>query len=192
MKLLLALILAAPAPKHEWLGSEMPLPLAVRTPQDLQFKNIAEREYLIFNLLSSGKVAWDSGDFATAAAKWESLLSVPGLDPEIDRVVRPFAEEARKKAGGKPGDVPPAPQPRVTTREEAPSTPRRRETAATSVEGTVSGGGAAGPGGAVVMLRRTDGPMPKITPAKKVVLQRGKSFVPRVIAVSEGSSVVFR
>ena len=95
MKLLLALILAAPTPKHDWLGSEMPLPLAVRTPQDLQFKNIAEREYLIFNLLSSGKVAWDSGDFATAAAKWESLLSVPGLDPEIDKVVRPFAEEAR-------------------------------------------------------------------------------------------------
>src|SRR5438045_8423711 len=104
MKLLLALLLAASG-KHDWLGTEMPLPLAVRTPQDLQFKNIAEREYLIFNLLSSGKVAWDSGDFATAAAKWESLLSVPGLDPEIGRVVRPCGAEARKKAGGKPGDA---------------------------------------------------------------------------------------
>src|SRR4051812_21649770 len=178
MKLLLALILAASTPKHDWLGSEMPLPLAVRTPQDLQFKNIAEREYLIFNLLSSGKVAWDSGDFATAAAKWESLLSVPGLDPEIDKVVRPFAEDARRKAGGKAGDVPPPPQQRVTTREETSSPPRRREAAAATVEGTVSGGGSAGPGGAVVTLRRTDGPMPKIAPAKKVVLQRGKSFVP--------------
>jgi len=65
MKLLLALLLAASSPRHEWLGAEMPLPLAVRTPQDLQFKNIAEREYLIFNLLSSGKVAWDSGDFGS-------------------------------------------------------------------------------------------------------------------------------
>src|SRR5207247_9817741 len=118
---------ACPA-KHDWLGAEMPLPLAVRTPQDLQFKNIAEREYLIFNLLSSGKVAWDSGDFATAAAKWESLLSVPGLDPEIDKVVRAFAEEARKKAGGKPGDVPPPPQQRVQREESAPgpSTSRKR------------------------------------------------------------------
>src|SRR5258706_3594903 len=143
MKLLLALLLAASSPRHEWLGAEMPLPLAVRTPQDLQFKNIAEREYLIFNLLSSGKVAWDSGDFATAAAKWESLLSVPGLDPEIGKVVLPFAEEARKKAGGKPGDVPPPPQPRVQREEAQPPGPsRKREAAATTVEGTVSGGGA--------------------------------------------------
>src|SRR5207248_5831105 len=122
----------------------------------------------------------------------ESLLSVPGLDPEIDKVVRPFAEEARKKGGGKPGDVPPPPQQRVESAPGPSGSPRRREAAATTVEGTVSGGGAAGPGGAVVMLRRTDAPMPKITPAKKVVLQRGKAFVPRVIAVAEGSSVVFR
>src|SRR5713226_9280238 len=96
MKLLLALLLAAASGKHEWLGSEMPLPLAVRTPQDLEFKSVAEREYLIFNLLTSGKVAWDAGDFATAAAKWESLLAVPDLEPSIDKVVRPFALEARR------------------------------------------------------------------------------------------------
>ena len=189
MMILLALLLAAPAPKHDWLGTEMPLPLAVRTPQDLQFKSIAEREYLIFNLLATGKVAWDSGDFATAAARWESLLSVPNLDPEIDKVVRPFAEEARKKAGGKAGDVPPPPPPRVST-QDAPA-PKKQSGSAT-VEGTVSGGGSAGPGGAVITLKRTDGPMPKISPAKKVVLQQGKAFVPRVLAVSTGSSVVFR
>ena len=192
MKLMLALLLAASAPKHDWLGAEMPLPLAVRTPQDLQFKTLAEREYLIFNLLSSGKVAWDAGDFAGAAAKWESLLSVPALDPEIDKVVRPFAEEARRKAGGKPGDTPAPPPARVTREEAQPAPARKREAALTSVEGTVSGGGAAGPGGAVVTLRRTDGPTPKPSPSRKVVLQHGKAFVPRVLAVAEGSSVVFR
>jgi plastocyanin len=192
MKLLLALLLAAASGKHEWLGSEMPLPLAVRTPQDLEFKSVAEREYLIFNLLSSGKVAWDAGDFATASAKWESLLAIPDLEPSIDKVVRPFAQEARRKAGGKAGDVPPPPAPRVSREEQPAPAPRKRESASTTVEGTVSGGGAAGPGGAVVMLRRTDGAMPKLTPAKKIVLQRGKAFVPRVLAIAEGSSVVFR
>jgi len=162
----------------------------VRTPQDLEFKTVAEREYLIFNLLSSGKVAWDAGDFATAASKWESLLEVPELEPSIDKVVRPFAEEARRKAGGKPGDVPPPPSPRAAREEPAPV--RRREAAAVTVEGTVSGGGAAGPGGAVITLKRTDGPMPKLVPVKKVVLQHGKAFVPRVLAVAEGSSIVFR
>ena len=35
-----------------WLGEELPLPLSVRTPQDLAVKNVAERQYLIFNLLA--------------------------------------------------------------------------------------------------------------------------------------------
>src|SRR5205807_3741985 len=110
------------------------------------------------------------------------------------RVVRPFAEEARKKAGGKAGDVPPPPTERVSRPTEDRAPPRRRpaEAEGVSVEGTVSGGGQAGPGGAVITLKRTDGPMPKIAPAKKVVLQRGKAFVPRVLAVALGSSVVFR
>src|SRR5712692_8355402 len=94
--LLMALLVAASAKQqHDWLGADMPLPLAVHTPQDLAFKNVAERQYLIFNLLASGKVAWDQGDFPTAAQRWETLLSLPGLDPEIDKVVRPLAEEAR-------------------------------------------------------------------------------------------------
>ena len=50
----------------DWLGGEMPLPLAVKTPQDLAVKAVAERQYLIFNLVAGGKVAWDAGDFATA------------------------------------------------------------------------------------------------------------------------------
>ncbi len=187
MKLLLALLLAASA-KHEWPGAEMPLQLSVRTAQDLEFKSVAERQYLIFNLLASGKQAWDQGDYATAAAQWESLLSVPGLDPEIEKVVRPFAEQARAKAGGKAGEAavtPPAQ--REPVRREPPRRP-----ATTTVEGMVSGGGAAGPGGAVITLKRTDGAMPALQPAKKVVLQRGKEFVPKVLAVAAGSAVVFR
>src|SRR6202171_3275427 len=121
MKLLLALLVAASSAKHpDWLGAEMPLPLAVRTPQDLELKSVAEREYLIFNLLSSGKVAWDAGDFATAAAKWDSLLAVPDLEQSIEKVVRPFAQEARRKAGAKAGDAAPPPAPRVP-REEQPA-----------------------------------------------------------------------
>ena len=79
---------------REWLGEEMPLPLAVKTAQDLAVKAVAEKQYLVFNLLAGGKLAWDAGDFATAAAKWEQLLRVPNLDPEIDRVIRPLAVAA--------------------------------------------------------------------------------------------------
>jgi hypothetical protein len=83
-----------------WLGEELPLPLAVRTAQDLAVKAAAEKQYLIFNLLAGGKLAWDQGDYATAAGKWEALLRVQGLDPEIDKVIRPLAREARARAGG--------------------------------------------------------------------------------------------
>ena len=95
---------AAPnaARNNGWLGEEMPLPLAVRTPQDLAVKQVAERQYLIFNLLAGGKLAWDAGDWATAASKWETLLRLPALDAEIDRVIRPLAHDARAKAGGAP------------------------------------------------------------------------------------------
>src|SRR3954467_360222 len=93
--------IAAPTPSDArgWLGEELPLPLAVRTPQDLAVKSAAEKQYLIFNLLAGGKLAWDAGDFATAATKWEALLRVHGLDPEIDKVIRPLAKEARSRAG---------------------------------------------------------------------------------------------
>src|SRR5207253_1423699 len=134
------------------------------------------RQYLIFNLLASGKVAWDQGDFPTAAQRWETLLSLPGLDPEIDKVVRPLAEEARKQGGGKPAAAIPPPQRSAERPREEP-----RRASATTVEGTVNGGGTAGPGGAVITLRRTDGTMPKPQPAKKIVLQQGKAFVPRVL-----------
>jgi hypothetical protein len=106
---LLALVLAASSShRSDWLGTEMPLPLSVRSAQDLQFKGVAERQYLIFNLLAAGKVAYDSGDYATAAAKWDSLLAVQGLDPTIDSIVRPLNDDVHKKAGTV-SDAPAAP-----------------------------------------------------------------------------------
>src|SRR3954469_2834490 len=88
---------AAPTPSDApgWLGEELPLPLAVRTPQDLAVKAAAERQYLIFNLVAGGKLAYDGGDYAAAAAKWEALLRLPGLDVEVERAIRPLAAEAR-------------------------------------------------------------------------------------------------
>src|SRR6187200_312387 len=101
--LLAAAALVSPAPAwaaapasdtRGWLGEELPLPLAVRTAQDLAVKAAAEKQYLIFNLLAGGKLAWDQGDYAMAAGKWEALLRVQGLDPEIERVIRPLAKES--------------------------------------------------------------------------------------------------
>src|SRR5215472_3811961 len=107
--------LAAPpaSDSRGWLGEELPLPLAVRTAQDLAVKAAAEKQYLIFNLLAGGKLAWDAGDYATAATKWEALLRVHGLDPEIERVVKPLAKDARARAGGAATATAPANPPPV-------------------------------------------------------------------------------
>src|SRR6516164_2847731 len=106
---LITLLAAAPAGASGWLGEEMPLQLPVKTPQDLAVKAAAEKQYLIFNLLAGGKLAWDAGDFNTAATKWEALLRVPGLDPDVDKVIRPLAREARSRAGGQPAAAAPTP-----------------------------------------------------------------------------------
>jgi len=61
---------AAPAPAPSspsvsgWPAREMPLPIVVRSPQDLTFKTEVERQYLIFNLMAGGRVAFEAGDFA--------------------------------------------------------------------------------------------------------------------------------
>ena len=186
MGALAAPVTAAPAP---WPGEEMPLPLAVRTPQDLAVKAIAERQYLLFNLLAGGKLAYDSGNFAVAATKWEALLRLPGLDPEIARVMRPLAQEARTRAGGSApplvaadGSAEPAGEP---AKDAAPAT--------VQISGTVSGGGSLGPGGTVIWLTRADGKTPRPAPARgKVVTQRNKTFLPRVLAVPVGTTVDFR
>jgi plastocyanin len=193
---------AAPPDARGWLGEELPLPLAVRTPQDLAVKAAAEKQYLIFNLFAGGKLAWDAGDFATAATKWEALLRVHQLDPELERIVRPLARDARSRAGGPPASsVSPSGEPAAGTAPlavPAPSTvasaaPAAPPTPIVGVSGTVSGGGAEGPGGAVVWLKRTGGETPRPAPAHgKVITQRNKAFVPRVLVVPVGSKVAFR
>jgi plastocyanin len=186
------LAVAAPARiGREWLGDEMPLPLAVKTPQDLAVKAVAEKQYLIFNLLAGGKLAWDAGDYAAAATKWETLLRVPGLDPEIDRVIRPLASAARERAGGQAAATSPSAPARAAVVE--PAAPPRPRLENVAVSGTIAGGGASGPGGAVVWLKRANGETPRPAPAKgKVISQRGKTFVPHVLAVPVGTKVSFR
>jgi plastocyanin len=173
-----------------WPGEEMPLPIAVRSPADLALKAVAERQYLIFNLIASGKLAWDRGDYATAAGKWEALLRLPGIDPEIDKVIRPLAIDARGRAGGQSA-LPAPPAARASEpgpRKDAPAAVEK-----VSVSGTVSGGGALGPGGTVVWLKRADGNTPRPVAARnKVMNQSNKTFTPRVLAVTVGSKVDFR
>jgi plastocyanin len=177
---MLALALGA-APAREWPGAEVPLPLAVRTPEDLAFKAVVERRYLEFNLLSSGKLAYDRGDMATAADRFERLLALKDLSPDVVAVVRPLAEEARRRAGGSrvaepgPAVIAEPPQPVLAT-----------------VKGQVAGGGALGPGGTVVWLTRADAPTPRPKSIERTVVQRGKQFIPRVLAVPVGATVHFR
>ena len=187
---------AAPPPTDArgWLGEELPLPLAVRTPQDLAVKAAAEKQYLIFNLLAGGKLAWDSGDFATAATKWEALLKVHPLDPDLDKTIRPLATEARSRAAGRfaaEAPAPATPPPPSSSTAPAPVAPPANPTV--SVGGSVSGGGPLGPGGAVIWLKRANGETPRPAPARgKVISQRGKMFVPHVLVVPVGTRVAFR
>jgi len=189
---------AAPAPDGRgWLGEELPLPLAVRTPQDLAVKSAAEKQYLIFNLVAGGKLAWDGGDFATAATKWEALLRLHPLDPELEKTIRPLAIEARTRAAGRPVAEAPPPAPSLSAAAPlsaiaAPASPAP-VALTVSVSGTVSGGGALGPGGAVLWLKKANGETPRPAPAHgKVISQRGKTFVPHVLVVPVGTRVAFR
>ncbi len=182
------------SPDPSWLGEEMPLPLPVRTPDDLAFKETAERQYLIFNLLARGKLAYDRGDAATAAAKWEALLRIPNLPAEVERVVRPLAAEARLRAGGV-AQMPAERTPPGVSVEASPSIAPAlvKPKPVTIVRGVVRGGGAPGPGGSVVWLKRLDGPTPRPRPTRgKTVTQKDKKFIPRVLAVPVGTTVFFQ
>jgi plastocyanin len=191
---------AAPG-EGKWLGDELPLPLSVKTPQDIGFKTAAERQYLIFNLMAGGKQAYERGDYAAAADKWETLLRMQGLDPQVERAVRPFLEDARARAGRPHGENPPvaaapAPPPDAGTNgnheEAAPATHHEGRPHVT-VAGTITGGGPSGPGGAVVWLKRLDGAAPRVAPAQnQIITQREKTFLPHILAVPVGTSVQFR
>ena len=194
MTLLALTLLLAAAPKVDagvpWHADSMPLQLAVRTPEDLAFKAAAEREYLVFNLLTGGKLAWDRGDFDGAATRWESLLRMPGLSADLDALVRPLARQARARVGGEAAGVS---EPIVTMTPMEPEPPMKVAPTLFAVSGVVAGGGSHGPGGSVIVLRRTDGTTPKPRPTRvKAVLQKDKRFVPHVLAVPVGATVEFR
>jgi hypothetical protein len=179
---------ADPAPA--WLGEELPLPLSVKSPQDLALKAVAERQYLVFNLLARGKIAWDAGDFATAASKWEALLRIPGIDPDLEKVIRPLAVEARARTGQPAAPIaPPAPSASAPVPVPIPTDPVQP---LVNVSGQVGSSGSTGPGGAVVWLKRTDGTTPRPAPLRgKSISQVNKTFVPRVLPVTVGSTVNF-
>jgi plastocyanin len=193
------------ADQARWLGDDLPLPLTVKTPQDIGFKSAAERQYLIFNLMAGGKLAYQRGDYAAAVEKWETLLRINGLDPQIEKAVTPFLSDARARAGHggaahvqpmpEVGDVT-APVPEKPSEVRVhPTTPpvRRVSSYQTVVSGTVTGGGQIGPGGAVIWLKRLDGSMPRIVPpSNQVITQREKTFLPHVLAVPLGTTVQFR
>jgi plastocyanin len=200
---------AAAGGETRWLGDDLPLPLPVKTPQDIGFKSATERQYLIFNLMAGGKLAYQRGDYAAAVDKWDTLLRMPGIDPQIERVVGPFLDDARVRAGqpAKPGThvEPTHVEPEVTERPpgddkqvaeahgHAAATPAHRAYGMVTVSGTVTGGGQIGPGGAVIWLRRLDGPTPHAAPAaNQIITQRDKTFLPHVLAIPVGTSVQFR
>jgi len=185
----LVLLLALPArsaPSEDGLAPEMPLPLVVRTPEDAAFKAAAERQYLIFNLLAGGRLAYDRGDLETAASRWEELLRVPGLPLELEALVKPLLAKARLP-------LPPPPQGYSLLATKSPRVKVRRpqESPMGTIEGTVQGG-PVGAGGAVVWLTRAQGQTPKPKPAPvQTVLQRGKRFLPHVLVVPVGTEVAF-
>jgi len=176
-----------------WPGEEMPLPLAVKTPADLALKTEAERQYLIFNLLAGGKVAFDAGDFSKAMKKWEALLRLPELPAAVEKVVRPLLAEAQHGARDVAvlplsEGIPPGAGAPIGAAKPSPDPVAR-----TVVSGTASGGGELGPGGTVVWLKRADGPTPRPRPGKRrAISQKNKVFIPRVLAVTAGTTVDFR
>lgn len=175
------------------LGEQLPLQLLVKSPEELEYKALVERQYLLVTLLVSAKAAWDRGDWATAATKWEAALRLPGLPPDVEAAARRFSGVARERAGGQAAALP------AVTPEEPPVSfmPIEPEPAAkpsaVSVTGVVTGGGEHGPGGAVVVLRRANGPTPRPRATRvRAVVQKDKRFMPHVLAVPLGATVEFR
>lgn len=174
------------------LGEQLPLALLVRTPEELHYKALAERQYLLVTLLISAKAAWDKNDFSSAATQWEAALRVPEVPAELEAAVRTFAKVARERAGGQSSAPLPVAQPEVVmvvnTSEAEPVKPT-----VLPVSGVITGGGANGPGGAVVVLRPVNRAPPKPKPTRvRAVVQRDKRFVPHVLAVPLGATVEFR
>ncbi len=154
---------------------------APKPGRDQKLLKLIDRQTQIASLLTAGKLAYDSGDYATAAAKWEALLKVEGLPEDIERAVKPLIAEAKGNVSAAPDAQQYQPPPEIPT--PPPSV---------TVAGTISGGGSVGPGGAVITLRRIDGWTPKPAALTRPLLQKEKRFVPHVLAVPVGSMVNFK
>lgn len=195
--LVAALLSVTPKPPDAgvpFVGEALPLPLTVRTPEELTYKGLTERQYLLVNLLIGAKAAWDKGDWETAATKWEAVLRVPSLPADVDASVKAFAKVARERAGGQASTLPALPaDPPIQFMPMEPEAPAKVAVVGVAVTGAVSGGGTHGPGGAVIILRRLDGPTPKPKATRvRAVAQKDKRFVPHVLAVPLGATVEFR
>src|SRR5512138_949043 len=98
-----------------------------KSGRDQNLLQLIERQTQIAHLLTSGKLAYDAGDYATAASRWEVLLRIDG----VAAAVRPLAADARSRAGAAllPGETA---QP-AAAREEPKAPPP------VTVAGTISG-----------------------------------------------------
>lgn len=179
------------------LGDQAPLGVLVKAPEELAYKAVTEKQYLLVTLLVGAKAAWDRQAWDEAATKWEAALRLPGLPSDVEAAVRPFAAAARERAGGKASALPalvagPDANPTsVTITMEPPELKEKR--ALIEVSGVVQGGGSHGPGGAVVIFRRANGQTPKPKSSRvRAVVQKDKRFVPHVLAVPLGATVEFR
>ncbi len=196
--LLAALLTATPKTPDAgvpFVGEALPLPLTVKTPEELSYKALTERQYLLVNLLIGAKAAWDKGDWQTAATKWEAAQRLPSLPADVEASVKAFAKVARERAGGQSSSLPTvSAEPTVTFMPMEPEAPAPKSAITMlAVTGVVSGGGTHGPGGAVIVLRRLDGPTPKPKATRvRAVAQKDKRFVPHVLAVPLGATVEFR
>ena len=199
---------AAEPPK--WLGDDLPLPLPVKTPQDIGFKSAAERQYLIFNLMAGGQARLPArrlrrrrGEVGDAAAHRRARSADREGGDAVPRSTR--APGPRTAAAPRTGSRrrPSRASRRGLRRRPASRTSRahgsrrRRGASRRAPEHRSQGRSAAaarsdraapwcGSSAWTVRWRRI------VPPANQVVTQREKTFLPHVLAVPLGTTVQFR
>ncbi len=190
---LLALVLASPADA----ARKRKQSAGAGSDADAKLRPLVELHLDIAASLAKGLFAYDAQNWVVAADELEEVLAIKGLPADVAEAVRPFAEEARKKAGPKIAGAPhpdAAPDVAPTDKPEEPAEPEKPKPPPTmTVQGSVTGGGPGGPGGAVVTLYRADGKTPRPAPLlNKPLIQKDKQFVPHVLVVPVGTKVSFR
>ncbi len=197
--------------RPKWLGDDLPLPLPVKTPQDIGFKSAAERQYLIFNLMAGGKLAYQRGDYAVGGRQVGDAAAHAG-PRSADRdgrwrrswTMRASASDNRRSRGRMSSRRAPSRGGRAAAVEEKPASGRRTGTAARRRRTACH---QHGDGQRHRERRRADRPRrrgglaasgstarsPRSSPpANQIVTQREKTFLPHVLAVPLGTTVQFR